>query len=144
MSIHAERTQEYYHHRDHHNYLTLNGVKLFIGSGLSQFGKKNISDFLEYLDQDTYRVLFDWFPMASFCMLGFKETGSSPGYWFRPRRWINSSNSWMKTSSMARYARASGAGCVGPHHPGEQKIFVLLENLISLTQRTNLAAGRRW
>ena len=29
----------------------------------------------------------------------------------------------MKTSSMAHYARASGAGCVGPHHPGEQKIW---------------------
>ena len=68
-------------------------VGLFIGSGLSQFGKKNISDFLEYLDQDTYRVLFDWFPIASFCILGFKETGSSPGYWFHPRRWINSCNS---------------------------------------------------
>ena len=39
------------------------------------------------------------------------------------RRWIKSSNSWMKTSSMARYARASGAGCVGPHHPGEQNIW---------------------
>ena len=78
MSIHSERTQEYYHHRDHHNYLT-GWVGLFIGSGLSQFGKKNISDFLEYLDQDTYRVLFDWFPIASFCMLGFKETGSPQG-----------------------------------------------------------------
>ena len=78
MSIHAERTEEYYHHRDHHNHRT-GWVGLFIGSGLSQFGKKNISDFLEYLDQDTYRVLFDWFPIASFCMLGFKETGSPQG-----------------------------------------------------------------
>ena len=40
----------------------------------------------------------------------------------------------MKTSNMARYARASGAGCVGPHHPGEQKILSYWRILFFFTE----------
>ena len=63
----------------------------------------------------------DWTPPSKSWV---QPAGVGHNSWVRTsRRWIKPSKSWMKTSSMAHYARASGAGCVGPHHPGEQNIL---------------------